>query len=160
MILTSLDIQEAGIIEPFRERTIINGKTYGASLIGYDIRVKQTLVFTDDSRFRLGSSIERFTMPRDLVGLVKDKSSWARRGLSVFNTVIEPGWCGYLTLELAYHDEGVLTVTAGDPIAQVIFQETTAPTRGYIGKYQNQPNHPVSAIDEVPIAADNENGIT
>ena len=42
------------------------------------------------------SSIEFFNMPKYLVGIVHDKSSLARQGLSVFNTVIEPGWKGYL----------------------------------------------------------------
>ena len=34
------------------------------------------------------------------MGIVHDKSTWARRGLVVQNTVIEPGWHGYLTIEV------------------------------------------------------------
>jgi dCTP deaminase len=38
------------------------------------------------------------------MGIVHDKSTWARRGLVVQNTVIEPGWHGYqTTIELTNH---------------------------------------------------------
>ncbi len=83
-------------------------------------------------------------MPDCLVGLVKDKSTWARRGLSVFNTVIEPGWKGWLTLELVYHGNEPLHIPAGAGIAQVIF-ERVENTAAYSGKYQNQEDRPVAA---------------
>lgn len=98
--------------------------------------------------FTLASSFEQFHMPHDLVGLVKDKSTWARKGLSVFNTVIEPGWKGWLTLELVYHGQQVLHIPAGCGIAQVIF-EVLEEEATYNGKYQNQENRPVAAIYEV-----------
>lgn len=95
-------------------------------------------------RFCLASAIEEFDMPNDLVGIVHDKSTWARRGLSVFNTVIEPGWKGFLTLELVYHGQDELIIPAGSGIAQVVFHETVVPS-AYKGKYQNQENEPVAA---------------
>ncbi len=67
----------------------------------------------------------------------------------VHNTVIEPGWKGYLTLELVNHSETVMHLLAGDPIAQVIFFALNAPTDApYNGKYQDQPNRPMGAIYE------------
>ena len=42
-------------------------------------------------------------MPSDVLGQVCDKSTWARRGVAVQNTIIEPGWRGYLTVELTNH---------------------------------------------------------
>jgi dCTP deaminase len=135
-----------------------HGVSHGLSEAGYDIRIAQDVTFycgkyldsgegLTDGRFCLASSVEDFNMPTDLVGLVKDKSTWARRGLSVFNTVIEPGWKGFLTLELVYHGDDVLTIPAGAGIVQVLFQriETVA---AYGGKYQNQPARPVQAIME------------
>jgi dCTP deaminase len=98
-------------------------------------------------RFTLASAIEEFQMPDDLVGIVHDKSTWARKGLSVFNTVVEPSWKGYLTLELVYHGWGVLRIPAGAGIAQVLFHQITERAT-YRGKYQNQPARPVSAIME------------
>ena len=95
--------------------------------------------------FCLASTIEEFDMPGNLVGIVHDKSTWARRGLSVFNTVIEPGWKGFLTLELVYNGGSHLYIPAGAGIAQVIFHQTALASK-YDGKYQNQENKPVPAI--------------
>jgi dCTP deaminase len=89
--------------------------------------------------------VERFEMPNHLVGVVHDKSTWARQGLSVFNTVIEPTWSGYLTLELVYHGNGELLIPAGAGIAQVLFYSLLHEASYGDGKYQNQPDEPVGA---------------
>lgn len=147
------------------------GVTYGLGEAGYDIRIKQTVIFREDGwgpgrgrtastkwrepdgtqmgnvrkgRFVLASAIEEFDMPPNLCGIVHDKSSWARQGLSVFNTVIEPGWKGFLTLELVFHGSGELRIPAGSGIAQVIFHEVLEEA-AYQGRYQNQENKPVPA---------------
>lgn len=148
MILTGDSIEKRGIVTPFSQRTVFEGMSYGRSLAGYDIRISQDIRMSWKKRFTLASTIEKFTMPVDVVAVVHDKSSWARRGLSVFNTVIEPGWEGYLTLELVFHGDGDLDIRSGSPIAQVLFHELDAETHGYSGKYQNQPNRPVEAIIE------------
>lgn len=121
-----------------------HGVSYGLSEAGYDIRIKQSVTLHPFKKFALASSIDKFCMPPTLVGIVHDKSTWARRGLSVFNTVIEPGWRGWLTLELVYHGWKPLTVPAGSGIAQVLFHKLE--TSGfYDGKYQNQENQPIGA---------------
>lgn len=139
-----------------------HGVSWGLSEAGYDIRIKQDVIFKpslntvatkwiEDSKqvgvwnygkFTLASAIEEFDMPDCLVGIVHDKSTWARQGLSVFNTVIEPGWKGWLTLELVYHGNKELIIPAGSGIAQVIFHRTSNKVK-YEGKYQNQENKPV-----------------
>ena len=124
-----------------------HGVSHGLSEAGYDIRIKQSVVLHPLRRFGLASTVERFNMPNDLLGIVHDKSTWARRGLSVFNTCIEPGWYGWLTLELVYHGMGILRIPAGAGIAQVIFHEVREPFE-YAGKYQGQADRPVSAIHE------------
>ena len=121
------------------------GVSFGLSEAGYDIRVKQGFWLHPFRRFKLASSIEKFTMPDDLVGIVHDKSTWARKGISVFNTVIEPGWEGYLTLEIVYHGIKPIYIPYGVGIAQVIFHKIAEPVK-YSGKYQNQPNKPIQAI--------------
>lgn len=129
------------------------GVSHGLSEAGYDIRIKQEIRFCNPNawhdkpspRFVLASATEEFDMPDNLVGVVHDKSTWARQGLSVFNTVIEPGWKGFLTLELLYHGDDELVIPAGAGIAQVLFTYIECPGL-YIGKYQNQSNCPVSAI--------------
>ena len=147
------------------EKKKFQGASYGLSEAGYDIRLKQEVIFdaydshcrsatcTVDgyrqqaNRFCIASAIEEFQMPCNLIGVVHDKSTWARKCLSVFNTVIEPGWNGFLTLELVYHSGGILKLPAGVGIAQVIFSETIS-NANYSGKYQNQANKPISAILE------------
>lgn len=137
-----------------------HGVSYGLGEAGYDIRIKQKILFRPASpvksaqvfvngvyqpgTFCIASAIEEFTMPTDLVGIVHDKSTWARRGLSVLNTVIEPGWDGFLTLELVYHGWKELVIPAGAGIAQVIFHQTVMHA-SYDGKYQNQEDRPVEA---------------
>ena len=124
-----------------------HGVSHGLSEAGYDLRIKQGVTLTPESRFTLASTVERFQMPPDLIGIVHDKSTWARQGLSVFNTVIESGWEGWLTLELVYHGNGTLRIPAGAGIAQVIFHRIEEPAN-YSGKYQGQADRPVAAIME------------
>lgn len=140
-----------------------HGVSYGLGEAGYDIRIKQDITFyrlfglipmvktVDEGRvtrrfgkFVLASAIEKFNMSPSCVAIVHDKSTWARRALSVFNTVVEPGWKGFLTLELVYHGRRKLHIPAGSGIAQVLFHLVKEPAK-YNGKYQNQENKPVAA---------------
>lgn len=126
------------MVFPFHERTVFNGMTYGVGPAGYDIRISETL-WLFPMVGRLASSIEKFHIPSDIIAEVKDKSTWARRFVFVQNTVIEPGWCGYLTLELTNDSLLPVKIYAGTPIAQVLFRPLVTPTdKPYKGKYQNQ----------------------
>lgn len=140
------------MIEPFHERTAFKGKTFGLSAAGYDVRVEFSAgnaLYLAAGAFTLASTIERFQMPRNLMGVVHDKSSWVRRGICVQNTIIEPGWEGYLTLELTNHSDQDIILQAGMPIAQVVFHMLDKPTdQPYDGKYQDQQRGPQPAIDE------------
>ncbi len=140
-----------------------HGVSYGLGEAGYDIRIKQDITFyrlfglipmvkivdvkqvtRHLGKFALASAIEKFNMSPSCVAIVHDKSTWARRALSVFNTVVEPGWKGYLTLELVYHGRKKLHIPAGAGIAQVLFHLVQEPAQ-YKGKYQNQENKPIAA---------------
>lgn len=134
-------------VEPFCERTVHNGMTYGLSHCGYDVRIAQDIELAP-GQFVLASTVEHFTTPTNVVAIVHDKSTWARRGISVFNTVIEPGWNGHLTLELTNHSKDIIRLGRGDPIAQIIYHKLDIEVSGYHGKYQNQANEPVGAILE------------
>lgn len=145
MILSAQTIRRIKPVDPFVERGVIRGRSYGLSVAGYDIRIAQDMILFGGD-FKLASSVERFDMPDDVLAEVKDKSSWAREGLSVFNTVIEPGWRGYLTLELKNQGKKHIVLQAGDPIAQVLFYRLDEPAEApYSGKYQDQENMPVPA---------------
>lgn len=98
-VLSGQTIRRRGIFDPFCERTRDFGMTYGLGPAGYDVRIAEDILLLP-GQFVLASTMEHFDMPVDVIGKVHDKSTWARLGLDVKNTVIEPGWRGYLTLEL------------------------------------------------------------
>lgn len=148
MILPAQKIRRLKPVQPFYERTVVNGLSFGLSHAGYDVRIAETLSLAA-GQFSLASTVEEFFMPTDIVAFVHDKSSWARRGLSLFNTVIEPGWIGFLTLELVNHSNDTLFLFEGDPIAQIIFMRLEEPTeKPYSGKYQFQARGAQGARDE------------
>lgn len=138
--------------------------SYGLGEMGYDIRIKQDIVFFVNEegpqiavtepilrqttyhkgRFCLASSMELFNMPDGLGAIGHDKSTLARLGVQVFNTVIEPGWRGYLTIELVFNGEERVHIPAGSGIMQIIFHQLLCAAR-YEGKYQDQSNEPVEA---------------
>jgi dCTP deaminase len=145
-ILSGQSIRRRGIFTPFHERTVANGMTFGLGPAGYDVRIREPL-YLYPRDYVLASTIEHFDMPPDLLGRVMDKSSWARRGITVQNTCIEPGWCGWLTLEIANHSRQPVEIPAGAPIAQIILELLDEPTEApYSGRYQCQPARPVPAI--------------
>lgn len=133
------------MITPFCCRTEFCGTTFGLGPAGYDVRIAEKIVL-EYGDFALASTIEKFNMPNNVLGIVHDKSTWARRGVAVQNTVIEPGWNGYLTLELTMHRRIGLEIMAGCGIAQIIFHKLDHPTMiPYTGKYQNQKSGPQEA---------------
>lgn len=163
MIVNGRALLQAGPIKDMLDHKVREHPTsHGLSEAGYDIRIKQEIMFHPangadpnektfvdgrhhPSNFVIASAIEEFDMPYDLVGVVHDKSTWARQGLSVFNTVIENGFKGGLTLELVYHGFKPLHIPAGSGIAQVVFHRTECKAE-YVGKYQGQSTDPTPAI--------------
>lgn len=150
-VLSGETIRLNNILNPLSERTKDGyNVSYGLGPAGYDLR----LVLPDDApskllkpgEFTLAATMERFKMPTVILGIVHDKSTWARRGLSVYNTVIEPGWEGFLTLELVNHGPEPILLKEGQGIAQVIFHWLDQPTDApYEGKYQDQEAGPQGA---------------
>lgn len=146
MRLSAQSIQNAVTIDPFVRRTQFEGMSFGLGPASYDVRIAQDLTLKP-GEFALGSTVEYMSFPPDISGQVADKSSWARKGLTVFNTFIDPGWFGYLTLELKNLGNETLVIKQGSPIAQIIFDQLDRATQlPYNGKYQDQPNKPIGAI--------------
>lgn len=162
MILAAQHIRAFKPITPFHERTTAHGMSFGLSPAGYDVRVAESMILPPGG-FELASTIERFDMPVCLLGIVHDKSTLARLGIALQNTVIEPGWHGYLTLEISNHGNETVHIPAGMPIAQIIFHSLTADTeQPYIGKYQDQQPGPQPAIlvVEEPSTTDREDNLS
>lgn len=151
MILSDQTIKARGILTPCVDRCEEHGLSSGLGPAGYDLRLDLGPEWIGErwlfpGNFVLAATLEHFTMPDDIIGIVHDKSSLARRGVSVFNTVIEPGWRGWLTLEIVNHGPDVVSLKQGQGIAQVIFHQLDKPSsRPYDGKYQDQERGPQGA---------------
>jgi dCTP deaminase len=148
-VLSAQSIRTNVYIYPFSERTVHeNGMSYGLSASGYDLRIKDRL-YLAPMEFALCTTLEELELPDDVQGILLDKSTWARQGLSMFNTKFEPGWRGYPTVEVVNLGRKAVEIPAGAPLCQMEFVWLDEPTeQAYAGKYQNQPNVPVRAMFE------------
>lgn len=145
-VLSAQTIRRRKLLIPFTEAMKDSqGRSAGLSAASYDLRVAETMiVFPGD--FRLTSTIEEFQMPGDLSAVVRDKSTLARLGLSMFNTHIDPGFRGFLTLEMRHYGRSPIEFNRGDAVAQVVFEMLDELTEmPYDGKYQDQEAGPQEA---------------
>lgn len=147
MIINQLPLLLAAPIKDMvKEKRRSHGVSWGLTECGYDIRIKQDTWMFFGRRFVKASTMECFDMPNYLMGKLLNKSTWARLGVDAsMTTNIEPGWRGYLTLELRYAGFWPIKIPAGAGIAQVIFEEIKVPVE-YYGHYQDQEDRPVDAI--------------
>ncbi len=162
---------EHGMIEPFEAGQVREGViSYGLSSYGYDIRVAPEFkVFTNvhnvvvdpkefDNRsfvdiredtciippnsFALARTTEYFRIPRNVLVVCVGKSTYARCGIIVNVTPLEPTWEGHLTLEISNTTPLPARIYANEGIAQLLFfQGDEEPEIAYAdrrGKYQNQ----------------------
>ena len=96
--------------------------------------------------FVLGSTLERVTLPIDLVARLEGKSSLGRLGLLIHSTAgfVDAGWDGHLTLELSNVANLPITLYPGMKIGQISFLRMTTPADEPYGskkigsKYQGQ----------------------
>ena len=146
--------------------------SFGLSSYGYDIRVADEFkVFTPgmgnltvvdpkdlDARvmadfvgdvciippnsFALARSLEYIRMPRNVLGAVLGKSTYARCGIVTNFTPLEPSWHGFITIEISNTTPLPAKIYANEGIAQVLFFEGDEPCEvSYAdkkGKYQGQ----------------------
>lgn len=166
MILSAATLRRLQPVSPFCERTVHRGMSYGVSLAGYDVRARiedrhyphalTTMapkygrgIIVPPNTTVLVATVETFTIPTRAVGIAHNKSTWARQGLIVPSVVLEPGWCGFLTLALSNLGTELVSVFDGDPIAQIVFHELDSDAGpGYSGKYQGQGPEPTGARSE------------
>jgi dCTP deaminase len=96
--------------------------------------------------FVLGSTLERVTLPDDLVARLEGKSSLGRLGLLIHSTAgfIDPGWDGHVTLELSNVANLPITIYPEMKIGQLSFVRLSEPAErpygsaGIGSKYQGQ----------------------
>lgn len=136
------------MIAPYHDRETCGGMTFGLGPAGYDVRIDDGLKIPP-AGFALASTRERLVLPTDILAIVHDKSTWARQGITLQNTVIDPGFRGWVTLEITNHSQYHVKIEAAQPIAQLIFHRLDEVTEApYAGKYQDQHAGPQPALFE------------
>ncbi len=146
------DIRLAPTIKLFRatvNQTIIDPKNFSKSLMTEYVVDGRGYFEIPPQGYVLGVSVERFEMPQDVAAICLTKSTYARCGLLCNTTPIEPGWTGFLTLELANLTQMPIRVYTGEGIAQVLFFKHDRPNVSYSdrkGKYMDQKAVPVEPI--------------
>lgn len=142
--------QEQGMIEPFVEKQTREGViSYGLSSFGYDARTADEFkIFTNidnalvdpkdfshqsfvdrktdicvipPNSFVLSRTVEYFRVPEDVLVICLGKSTYARCGLIVNVTPLEPGWEGHVTLEISNTTPLPARVYANEGVAQFLF---------------------------------------
>ena len=100
--------------------------------------------------YALGVTVETFNMPRNVIGFCLGKSSYARSGLIVNTTPLEPGWRGRLVLEFSNSANLPVRIYANEGIAQVTFFESDEDCdisySDREGKYQDQTGLTTSRV--------------
>ncbi|NHC60807.1 dCTP deaminase [Paenalcaligenes suwonensis] len=158
---------EAGQVRAVNGEKIVS---YGTSSYGYDVRcanefkiftnINSTIVdpknfdegsfvdFVGDvciippNSFALARTVEYFRIPRDVLTICLGKSTYARCGIIVNVTPLEPEWEGHVTLEFSNTTPLPAKIYAGEGCAQMLFVggdqicEVSYKDRG--GKYQGQ----------------------
>ena len=141
---------EENMIFPFENKQVREDKiSYGLSSFGYDARVSEEFkIFTNvnseivdpkdfkstnfitkkgpvciipPNSFALATTIERFKIPKDILVICLGKSTYARCGIIVNVTPLEPGWEGYVTLEFSNTTPLPAKIYANEGVAQFIF---------------------------------------
>jgi dCTP deaminase len=94
------------------------------------------------NNYALAHTVEYFNVPRDILVLCIGKSTYARCGILINVTPLEPGWCGQVTLEIANLTPCPAKIYAGEGICQFLFYKTDGECwTSYAdrkGKYQDQ----------------------
>lgn len=173
------ELAEKGMIKPFNTEQIKKGViSYGVSSYGYDMRIcdefkifkndKQQLIdpknldsekFLDiksnsciipANSFILGRSVEYFKIPRNIIAICLGKSTYARCGIIVNVTPLEPEWEGFVTIEISNTAPCPVKIYAFEGIAQVIFLEASEVCEisysDKAGKYQSQKGITIAKV--------------
>jgi dCTP deaminase len=162
---------EKGMIDPFNKEQVREGViSYGVSSYGYDMRISDEFkIFTNinntivdpksfdikslvdfkgdvcmipPNSFILGRSVEYFRIPREILVICLGKSTYARCGIVVNVTPLEPEWEGFVTIEISNTTPLPAKIYANEGIAQLLFIEGSeiceTSYADKAGKYQAQ----------------------
>ncbi len=172
-------VQDHRVIEPFSPHLVREGViSYGLSSFGHDFRLADEFLvpsnhtgeFVLDPKhvseemfvrcrgnectvpahsYVLGRSLEYFRIPRTVLALCAGKSTYARCGILVNVTPLEPEWEGFITVSIANIGAYPVKIYAGEGLGQIIFFEGPSPDVSYAdrkGKYQCQDRLTLSKL--------------
>lgn len=170
-VLSDFEIARDVRIEPFAEAARRPGViSYGVSSYGYDVRVGDRYkIFTNvhsaivdpksfndksfvdyvgdyciipPNSFALAETVETFEIPRDVIAICLGKSTYARCGIIVNVTPLEPEWRGKVTIEISNTTPLPAKIYSNEGIAQILFlraeQVCEVSYADKRGKYQDQ----------------------
>jgi len=164
------EMASKGMITPFEVSRLKGVISYGTSSYGYDLRVADEFkifrghcgdfidpkafpadCFLDHkgdsciipaNSFVLARSLEYFRIPRDVLAVCLGKSTYARCGVIVNVTPLEPEWEGHVTMAISNTAPAPVRIYANEGIAQIIFLGAETPCEtsyaDKAGKYQAQ----------------------
>ncbi len=165
------EMAKKGMIEPFNKDQVREGViSYGVSSYGYDMRIadeykiftninntivdpkgfdikslvdfKGNVCIVPPNSFVLGRSVEYFRIPREVLVICLGKSTYARCGIIVNVTPLEPEWEGYVTIEISNTMPLPARIYSNEGIAQLLFIEGSEVCEtsyaDKAGKYQAQ----------------------
>lgn len=180
MILPDHMIRKMDIFKPYHKGKKRPGiVSFGESSGGYDIRAaREWLIFTNTAgtvidpknfdpdvfvkykgkkcvippnSFALTRSMEYVKIPRDCMGIVLGKSTYARMGICANFTPLEPEWEGHITVEISNTTPLPSIVYSGEGVAQVLIFQMAAPCEiSYAdkkGRYQKQRGITLPCVD-------------
>ena len=174
------EMAEKGMITPFADDQVRKGAiSFGVSAYGYDMRISDEFkIFStinatviDPKKFNprsfvdykgevciippnsyvLAVSVEYFKIPRETIVICTGKSTYARCGIVVNVTPLEPEWEGHVTIAISNITPLPARIYANEGIAQIIFLAAAEVcAKSYAdksGKYQAQKEITLSRID-------------
>ncbi|MET0986376.1 MAG: dCTP deaminase [Steroidobacteraceae bacterium] len=135
------DVRCAGEFKIFTNinSTIVDPKNFDS---GSFVDVKADVCIIPPNSFALARTVEYFRIPRKVLTICLGKSTYARCGIIVNVTPLEPEWEGHVTLEFSNTTPLPAKIYANEGVAQMLFLEsdevceTSYKDRG--GKYQGQ----------------------
>src|SRR5690606_32738389 len=81
-------------------------------------------------------TLEKVTLPNDIVGIVYPRSGTNRKGITVDMTgIVDPGYSGHLMIPESNLSGRTVRFLPGERIAQIVFQRVEKPTEGRLSKY-------------------------
>ena len=144
--------REKKMIEPFEDKQVRHGISYGLSSYGYDFRISNKFKifepaltdvmdpknadkidfrdFTGDvceippGSYVLGQTVEYFRIPRNVITICFGKSTYARSGIYIHVTPFEPEWEGFATIAISNATPLPARIYAGEGIGQILFLES------------------------------------